>query len=252
MGETHEVWPEGFDRIVLDETDSTMDEAARRLTSFARPTWIMARRQTAPRGRRGNRWATPEGAFAATVAIRPGGAAGMAALRSFVAANALFETVAMYVPRERLSLKWPNDVLLDGGKVAGILLEAQGRGDEVDWLTIGFGVNLMGPPAHVADAAFPPVGLFDAGGDPADPDEFLDTLALNFATGERILDELGFDAVREDWLRHAARLGEVITARTGRREVTGRFETVDPTGALVLQTPEGAERISAADVFFPD
>ena len=84
--------------------------------------------------------------------MRPGGVPGWAALRSFLASNALFETLALYVPRERLSCKWPNDVLLDNRKVAGILLESAGTGTRVDWLAIGIGVNLVHTPPMEEDA----------------------------------------------------------------------------------------------------
>ena len=147
-------------------------------------------------------------------------------------------------------MKWPNDVLLNGGKVAGILLEATGRGGEVDWLSIGIGVNLVDVPADVQDAAFPPVSLRGEGGEACDQDEMLSMLASNMATEERIFAELGFGPIRESWLRKAARLGEVITARTAREEYVGTFETVDEAGQLVLQTPRGRVTIPAADVYF--
>lgn len=243
-------WPEGTDRIVLDEVDSTMAEAARRVSSLNRPTWIMALRQTAPRGRRGRSWANPEGNFAATYVFRPGGNAASAALRSFMAANALFEALALKIDRDRLAVKWPNDVLLNGGKVAGILLESSGQGGQVDWLSIGIGVNLVTAPPDVRDAAFPPVSLAGEGGQPCDVYEMLSLLATNMATEERIFAELGFGPIRENWLRKAARLGEVITARTTRDEITGVFETVDEAGQLVLGTPKGRVTIPAADVYF--
>ena len=243
-------WPERTGRIVLDEVDSTMAEAARRAPTLDRPTWIVARRQTAARGRRGRAWVNPEGNFAATYVFRPGGNAAAAALRSFMAASALYEVLALQVERERLSLKWPNDVLLNGGKVAGILLETTGSGSGVDWLSIGIGVNLVHVPEGVRDAAFPPVSLAGEGGRPVDLDEFLSNLASAYATEERIFEALGFGPIREKWLRHAARLGEVITARTGREEITGTFETIDEAGQLVLATPKGRVTIPAADVYF--
>ena len=243
-------WPEGTDRIILEDVDSTMAEAARRASSLDRPTWIMARHQTAARGRRGKVWSNPSGNFAATFVMKPGGAPGTAALRSFSAANALFEALAMKVNRDALSLKWPNDVLLNGGKVAGILLESTGAAGRIDWLSIGIGVNLCTVPSDVGRTDFPPVSLIGEGGAATDQDEFLSLLASNFATEERLFQEFGFTYIREKWLRHAARLGEVITARTTRAEVMGTFETVDEAGHLVLMTPKGRVTIPAADVYF--
>lgn len=191
----------------------------------------------------------PEGNLAATLVMRPGGQPAWAALRSFLAANALYATLDVYAPDASLALKWPNDVLLNGGKVAGILLESAGKGRTVDWLSIGVGVNLAAAPDTDGDPAFPPVCLADHG-DRVDPVTFLTTLAGHYATEESILDRLGFDAIREEWLQRAARLGEVITARTGKEEVTGLFDTVDEAGNLVLITGSGRHVIPAADVYF--
>lgn len=226
-----------------------MAEAARRAPELERPTWIFARRQTAARGRRGRRWLHPKGNFAATYVSRPGCTPSEAALRSFMAANALFETLALYVDRDALALKWPNDVLLNEGKIAGILLESSGSGRFIDWLAVGIGVNLIEtPPDDGGD--FRPVSLLGEGGERVVPDVFLDALATNYATEEALIAKMGFAPIRESWLRKAARLGEVITARTAHGEVTGTFETVDPNGGLVLGTPKGHEIIAAADVYF--
>ncbi|EKE45169.1 biotin--acetyl-CoA-carboxylase ligase [Oceaniovalibus guishaninsula JLT2003] len=242
-------WPEGYDRIVLRTVDSTNAEAARLAPELGRPTWIMAEEQQAGRGRRGTVWRMPAGNLAASLILRPTGTAGWAALRSFMAANALYETLALYVDRTRLGLKWPNDVLLDGGKVAGILLEAAGSGGAVDWLIVGVGVNLAAVPDGVTDAAFPPICLADAGAR-ATPEDFLLRLAGFYATEESILEQLGFQPIREKWLRGAARLGEEITARTPQGETRGRFRIIDEAGRLVLETPQGEVRIAAAEVFF--
>ena len=226
--------------------DSTNAEAARLVPGLNRPTWIMARRQTAGRGRGGRVWAGGKGNFAASLAMRRGGPPARAALRSFLAANALFEALALIVDRDRLAVKWPNDVLMDGGKLAGILLQSAGGAGRIDWLVIGFGVNLATVPPGLADAACPPVSL----GGLATPDAFLPLLANAYATEEAILDRLGFAPIREKWLRHAARLDEVITARTQREEITGRFEGIDAAGRLILVTAQGERRIASADVFF--
>jgi BirA family biotin operon repressor/biotin-[acetyl-CoA-carboxylase] ligase len=82
------------------------------------------------------------------------------------------------------------------------------------------------------------------------PEEFLTMLAGHFATQEGILERLGFDAVREDWLQRAAKLGEIITARTSKEEITGLFDTIDEGGNLVLITGSGRRVIPAADVYF--
>lgn len=227
-----------------------MAEAARLAPELHRPTWIMARHQTAGRGRQGRVWKSGEGNFAATHVMRPEGPAGTAALRSFLAANALFETLAYWVDRTRLAVKWPNDVLLNEGKVAGILLEASGQGGQVDRLSIGIGVNLVSAPAADPDRPIVPVALATEGITPPDCEDFLAMLATNYATEERIFADFGFGQIRESWLENAARLGEEIVARTARDTLTGIFETVDEAGRLVLKTDDGIRKISAADVYF--
>lgn len=227
-----------------------MAEAARQVENIDRPTWIMAKTQTAARGRRGRAWVVPAGNLNATLIFKPEATAAEAAKRSFLAANALYQALAIYVPTEKLALKWPNDVLLSGGKVAGILLESSGQGPFVDWLSIGIGVNLRHAPKGVQNASFPPTCLADAGGGEVEPLDFLSTLADAYATQEAKLLRLGFSRIRDDWMSNAARLGEVITARTGREDVTGIFDSIDGDGNLVLITGTGPRAISAADVFF--
>ncbi|WP_194095969.1 biotin--[acetyl-CoA-carboxylase] ligase [Marivivens aquimaris] len=243
-------WPEGYDLVVLDEVDSTMAEAARRAASIRVPTWIMALRQTAGRGRRGRAWDNPAGNLAATLISKPDLTPMDAALRSFLAANALFEALALYVDRTRLATKWPNDVLLDGGKVAGILLESSGAGNRISWLSIGIGVNLAHTPRAAEGATFAPVSLFEAIEKTIEPEEFLATLANAYATQEQKLLYFGFERIRRDWLAQAARLGEQITARTTNDEFTGTFDGIDDDGNLILVTAKGPKVIAAADVYF--
>jgi BirA family biotin operon repressor/biotin-[acetyl-CoA-carboxylase] ligase len=244
------LWPEGYSLVVLDEVDSTMAEARRRAVALDGPTWIMARRQTNAKGRRGRTWLGGHGNLAATLVYKPWCTPAEAARRSFMVATALFESLALYIDRECLALKWPNDVLLNGGKVAGILLEsASSGGPLVDWLSIGIGVNLAHAP-HDTRTEFPPVSLKGEGGDEVEPEEFLAVLAGHFATQEGKLAAMGFPRIREDWLANAARLGEIVTARTGTREITGVFETVDQAGNLILRVEGREVMIPAAEVYF--
>lgn len=227
-----------------------MEEAARLASALTRPTWVVAERQTAGRGRQGRVWQEEaKGNLAATLIYRPDASPAEAARRSFMVANAVFEALALHLDRDRLAKKWPNDILLDGGKVAGILLESAGAGARVDWLAIGIGVNIAHVP-KVEGAAFAPVSLVGQGGPKLDPRRLLSEIATNIATEERMLAELGFDRIRRDWLRYAARLGERITARTSRGEVEGTFDSIDEEGNLVLITAAGPQLIPAGEVFF--
>ncbi|WP_317057789.1 biotin--[acetyl-CoA-carboxylase] ligase [Roseovarius rhodophyticola] len=246
-------WPEGYGRRVLAEVDSTNAEAARIAPTLAGPEWILALRQTAARGRRGRVWQNPEGNFAATLVMRPEGAPGQVALRSFVASLALYDAVVAVTGRgDGLTLKWPNDVLLNGGKLAGILLESMGSGGAVTHLVIGIGVNLAEAPemAEVEADALRPVSLLSESGVAITPEDFLELLAGAYARIEAQFQSFGFAPVRAAWLDRAAKLGEVITARTSRETVTGVFETVDEHGNLVLLSGKKRHAIPAADVFF--
>ena len=135
-------WPRGVDHIALDTVESTMTEARNRASVLSCPTWISAKCQTAGTGRRGRAWDTGAGNFSASLIYRPKGEPADLALRSFVAALALFDALEALSGRADIfTLKWPNDVLLRGGKLAGILLESQ-----PDGLIVGIGVNLKTPP----------------------------------------------------------------------------------------------------------
>ncbi|HQY44717.1 MAG TPA: biotin--[acetyl-CoA-carboxylase] ligase [Paracoccaceae bacterium] len=246
-------WPEGYARHVLAEVDSTNSEAARLAPGLTQPTWIMARRQTAGRGRRGRVWIAPEGNFAATLIFRPSGDPLQAALRSFVAALALADTLGLLCgPHAALTLKWPNDVLLNGGKVAGILLESAGQGAAVSHLIIGVGVNLVAAPPReaVEPGAMQPVSVLGETGLILSQDDFLAALAAAYARWEAQFTTYGFAPIRTAWLNRAARLGQVIVARTVSETIEGTFETIGGDGALILKTGAGRRAIPAADVFF--
>ena len=187
----------------------------------------------------------PPGNFAASLALRPEMAPARAALYSFVAALALHD-VLVSLTDGVLELKWPNDVLLDGGKVAGILLESSGTASRLDRLVVGIGVNLVGVPKRVEDGAVPPVAL----GVELAPEAFLDRLAHAFAAREAVFRNAGFAPIRDAWLARAARLGQPIVARTGQESRAGVFQDVDASGALVLATATGSRTVAAADIFF--
>lgn len=246
-------WPEGYGKRVLNEVDSTLDEAARIAPELAGPEWILGLRQTKGRGRRGRAWNDPKGNFAATLVLRPTEAPDQVALRSFVAALALYDAFIAVTGRSAgFELKWPNDVLLNGGKLAGILLESAGARGGVNTLFIGIGVNLIAtPPADwLEPGAVWPVSLMSEVGVQVSPEEFLDTLAESYDRFERQFTTFGFEPIRTAWLDRAAKLGEVITARTATSEHQGTFETVDGQGNLVLKTAKGRVSIPAADVYF--
>jgi BirA family biotin operon repressor/biotin-[acetyl-CoA-carboxylase] ligase len=243
-------WPDGYGRIVVPEVGSTLDEAVRRASEHPAPFWLMAERQTAARGRRGRPWLMPEGNFAATLVLDLPEPPGRAALRSFAMSLALLQVLeAVTGAHADIALKWPNDVLMGGGKVAGILLEKPGVSD---LLAIGVGVNLAAAPAAalVEPGALRPVCLREETGVGMTPEAFLDRLAATYAPLEAQMRAEGFAPIRDRWLARATRLGETVTARVGRESVTGIFEDVDAEGHLVLRGPGGPRAIAAADIYF--
>lgn len=241
-------WPAGYDRLILDQVDSTNEEARRRIGA-PRPLWIAARRQTAGRGRQSRGWDSAEGNLFATLLLARDAAPAELARLSFHAALAVADLFEHFAPEARIAIKWPNDVLLNGKKAAGILLENFGPGGgHPANLAIGVGVNL----AHHPDPSktrWPPTSLAAETGRTPGFDEALEILALRL---DHWLLQAGFAPVRAAWLTRAAALGERIEARLPDRTVTGIFEDVDADGTLLLRTGQGVERIAAADIHFPE
>ncbi len=241
-------WLAGYDRLILDETDSTNEEARRRAPAAA-PLWIWARKQTAGRGRLGRDWSSPRGNLSATLLIGRNQAPGELAKLSFHASLAVADLLAHFAPGAEIALKWPNDALLNGSKAAGILLEnfGPGGGREAN-LAIGIGVNLAHHPDPAA-SRWPPTSLLAETGRAPGVEEALLVLADRLDHWLGIAD---FAAVRAAWLARASHLGRRIEVHLPNQTLGGIFEDVDAEGALVLRTPAGPQRITAADIHFPE
>lgn len=241
--------PPGFTAVLRDSVGSTSDEAkALAAAGAAHGTLVWALEQTAGRGRLDRQWQSPRGNLYTSCILRPDVRPARAAELGFVAALAVAETVRALLPaRVPVALKWPNDVLVDGGKVAGILLEAQsGPNGTVDWLVLGMGVNIVAAPD---DTPYRAVALQPLG---AVADAGLVLELLYGALAERLDDwqQGGFAGIRTRWLALARGLGEAIEIRQGDQTVSGRFVDLDPDGALVLNTVTGRRRITTGDVHF--
>jgi BirA family transcriptional regulator, biotin operon repressor / biotin---[acetyl-CoA-carboxylase] ligase len=245
--------PEAFPIIWLDEVDSTNAEARRRAEAGERgPVWISARRQSAGRGRQGRAWETGQGNLAATLLTSIDRSAAEAAQLSFVTGLAVVDTVGAIVDPALVTLKWPNDVLLAGAKLAGILIES-GRGDGVGlWLAIGVGVNLASAPDVAAYPATALAAHLGPGAVPPRPERILEALSAAMSSRMRAWLASGFGPVRGDWLSHGFGLGETCAARLGDgRTLQGVAEGLDEDGALLLRLASGeVRRITAGDVFF--
>jgi len=245
--------PAFFHLIALDAVDSTNEEA-RRLAASGAPegTLVWARRQTAGRGRRGRSWQSPPGNLYASILLRPRCAPAAAAQIGFVTAVALGEALRRFLPPGvPLSFKWPNDVLVAGRKISGILLEASGlTGDRLDFLVVGVGANVATSPADVPYAA---TSLAQSGAGEVKTGDLLAVFAESFASGLARWREEGFAPAREGWLARAQGLGGPVEVRLDRETLSGRFASLDEGGGLALDLPCGERRVvTAGDVFFPD
>lgn len=244
--------PDGFGLIELDRTDSTNDEARRRIQAGTAPgTVVWARRQSAGRGRRGREWESPPGNLFVSIAAQPSRPASEYAQLSFLTALCVAETVEAYLPREAVvSLKWPNDVLISGRKTGGILLEGEADpGGGAPWVIVGIGVNLD---HHPTDTPYPATCLRAEGAQDMDIEALLESLVARFAAWYAQWGQQGFEPVRAAWLEKAHNLGGALVARLSDESVEGRFVDLDVSGELVLETSAGlVMKINAADIYFP-
>jgi BirA family biotin operon repressor/biotin-[acetyl-CoA-carboxylase] ligase len=172
-----------------------------------------------------------------------------AARLSFVAALAVRDTVAAFVTQTPVEVKWPNDVLVGGRKVSGILLESSGESgaQNLPWLAVGIGLNLQHAPEN---AAYPATSIAAHAPAPM-PAEALTRLAAAWDRHFRTWRESGFAPIRKAWLAHATGLGQAVAARLPGETINGIFQGLDQDGALLLALPDGSTRaITAGEVFF--
>jgi len=223
----------------IAETGSTNDD----LAAFARAgapegSWLRADRQTGGKGRQGRAWVSPPGNLHAStlVRLRPGDPP--APSLALAAAVALHEAVGAFAPQAPVRIKWPNDLVADGAKLAGILLEREGEA-----VIAGFGVNLA---HHPEDTPRPATSVAGLTGTAPEPTAFLETLADAFTHWLAKWRSDGVAPVRAAWLTAAHPVGSALSTSEGE----GLFEGLDETGALRLRLADGTVRvIHAGDVF---
>lgn len=238
------LFPSGAAAAIYQTIDSTSLEARRRADSGAKgPIWIIAIEQTAGYGRRGSAWEQAAGDVAATFLFEPRAPAERVGQLSFVAALAVGDAVRRFAPGAPLALKWPNDVLVAGGKLAGILLEFVDA-PKGPVILLGVGVNIVSKPAQ---ADYPTARLIDwlEGAQSPAPQEFVRAVdeTLHYWRGE--WERRGFAPIREAWIEQAAQRGEKIRVRLPNETLEGVFADLDSSGALVLDC-DGGERLVAA------
>ena len=241
-----------FDFFIVDETESTNSEALKLAESTDKPTFVVAKKQTNGRGRIDRSWSDPSGNFSGSILIKIDEDLQNLALRSFVAALSVFDAIDQKIGKEHeLLIKWPNDLLLNGRKICGILLETRNFGT-IPALVIGIGVNLLSSPnlEQIKNSAVRPGSIMGETDVKLDQIDFSESIAHHFALRENQLRTMGFPKIREIWMDRAAKLGKKITARTPNFEYHGIFDSVDEKGQLVMVNNGEKKKISAAEIFF--
>jgi BirA family transcriptional regulator, biotin operon repressor / biotin---[acetyl-CoA-carboxylase] ligase len=244
-------WPDEFSLLHRRSVGSTNDDARKVAISGADDGLVIrADAQTNGRGRRGREWESPVGNLYFSIVLRPDKALPEAAMISLLAAVSLGDALHRVLPADAdIQHKWPNDILVDGAKIAGILLEASGGGAlrPVEWIVLGCGVNIV---SHPQNTLYPAT---DLGCYPIAPSaaEILTLFIQRFSHWRALWIEDGVAPIRSAWLHRAKGLGEPVTVRTGARESQGVFQGLDVDGALMLLNANGTiERVTAGDVFF--
>ncbi|MBS7703380.1 biotin--[acetyl-CoA-carboxylase] ligase [Chelatococcus asaccharovorans] len=247
----------GFALAAFESLGSTNAEAmAIGKAGLTRPTWVVTARQTAGRGRRGNAWANGSGNLAASLVMVTTVTPAVAATLGFVAGLALTDAIAAIAPYfdsgaaggHRLLLKWPNDVMGDGAKLAGILLESEQLADGRRIVVVGIGVNVAAAPEGMPYK----VASLSSLGAPVTAEDVFSALTDSWVEGVALWDEgRGVGAIRSRWLKRAAGLGADVAVHIGREIVRGTFETIDDSGQLVIRRTEGGTvAVAAGDVHF--
>ena len=230
-----------FDVRHYDSIGSTNDEALRLAREgAAHGTVVHADQQTAGRGRLSRRWLSPPGNLYMSIVLCPNLPAARTPELGFVAALAVADAVDALLPRQvRSTLKWPNDVLVREGKIAGILME---HAD--DALILGIGLNVLQAPSGVSY----PVSTIVGCGGLATVDGARDKLLTAFANWFGTWQQEGFAAIGTAWLARAHPIGSRLSVQVGERFVAGTFAGIDVDGTLLLDTAEGRARIVAGDL----
>ena len=239
----------GYKLVSFDSIGSTNAEGLVRANAGEEgPLWLVTDQQTSGRGRRNREWISPRGNLAASVlevvAVQPA----VAATLGFAAGVALTEALRSFFVQAEV--KWPNDVLLRGAKLSGILLEAENIGEGRMAVVTGIGVNVVGAPQDVPYAA---ISLADAGF-ALSARQLFARLSDRWAEARRLWDDgRGMPKLRAKWLTYAVGVGGPVTIQLGGRTVTGTFETIDDGGHLIVLTSDGQRMpIASGDVFFGD
>lgn len=234
---------------VFNEIDSTVLEARRRAErGEVGPTWLIARRQTAGRGRRGRSWASLEGNLLATYLFATERLPGQIALLGFASGVAIAERIEAMTGPGRVTLKWPNDVLVDGAKIAGILIDSGALTGQRLWVALAFGINLAAAPEGLDQPTTSLRALLPPDAQAPEPLAFLEALRPGLEGWARRIDSEGFGPLRQAWLARAHGLGREIRVMQGQTSLQGRMLGISEAGELELEVGGVRRTIAAGDV----
>ncbi len=244
MTQTPQV-PSGWVLDAHDSLDST-SEVAKRLAADGAPhqTVVWAGEQTAGRGRHGRSWTSPKGNLYLSVLLRPGCEVRDAPQIGFVVGAAMARALRECADVEA-TLKWPNDLLVSGRKVSGILLDSADDGSGgVAWVIAGIGVNLASHPANLPGST----DLADCGAE-VSVGELLEVFLASLSEHLSVWERDGFAAIRARWADMALEPGTLLTVKLPNETIEGGFDGIDETGNLLLSRNGQTLRVSAGDVF---
>ena len=234
--------------IILDETGSTNRDAMQQADAGAdEGVVIFARRQHSGRGRMGRTWHTMPESLAASVLLRPALPPEQVPQLSLLTAIALHDALSRYCSEIRI--KWPNDLLCRGAKLAGILTEMRAEPGRVHAVVLGFGINLAAPDGGwPADIEKPATDLASISGRQISKNQLAASIINALDQWYDIYLNEGFAPVRQAWWQAHAACGAKVSVFDGRNYIEGIATALDDDGALLLQTGKGLERIIAGDL----
>jgi BirA family biotin operon repressor/biotin-[acetyl-CoA-carboxylase] ligase len=242
-------WPDGYAVTRLESAGSTNDLAKEGAAAGARDGAVFwTPHQVAGRGTHGREWIAPPGNLAVSILKRPAMPMRFAPQAALVTAVALSEAlISLGLAEKRVRLKWPNDVMVDGKKISGILLEGQADGPSVDWLVAGTGVNVR---HHPAETRHPATNLLAAGLD-LTAGQVLAAYLPAFAKWWDRWRRYDFQVIQTAWTaRSLHRPGDILHLTQGRDTVPARYKSLSADGALVVEGPDGLERhVVSGEIF---
>lgn len=230
-----------FQIIEKQITESTNDDArALILAGIADNTVIIAEEQTKGRGRQQREWVSRRGNLFCSFIVHPQQDIKDFPFYSFMMALSVLDAVQHFLPAAKVQVKWPNDILVDEKKIAGLLLEIEGNA-----LIIGVGINCVSAPDNTT---FPATHFLQEN-TKLSPKECLTKLCEDFSYWHAVFDQDGFDPIRASWKNHAFRWQQEIAVRRKNSHIQGKLIDLAADGALILETPDGLQRITAGDVW---